>query len=140
MNTKGFTLIEIIIVLVLLGVLAMIAVPKYLNLIETAEIQAAKGTLAEVQARLNQTFMDWLLQGIKPELNDKDSDGNKIRKGSAVSTLLPMSCMEKIGKKSYKYGLADEGTNPQCKADNGVGGDYWRVDGGNASWEFYTFL
>jgi len=32
MNSKGFTLIELIVVIVILGILAVTAVPKYINL------------------------------------------------------------------------------------------------------------
>jgi prepilin-type N-terminal cleavage/methylation domain-containing protein len=45
-NQKGFTLIEIIAVLIILGVLAAVAVPKFLGLVEQAEDKALNGAVA----------------------------------------------------------------------------------------------
>lgn len=61
----GFTLIEIVMVLVLLGILSAIAVPKYFDLRDKAEEKAAAAIAAEVQARINGGFADAILNGTK---------------------------------------------------------------------------
>lgn len=50
-NQKGFTLIEIIAVLVLLGILAAVAVPKYMDLTDDAKKKAIDAGIAEMNSR-----------------------------------------------------------------------------------------
>lgn len=62
-RSRGFTLIEIVMVLVLLGILAAVAVPKYFDLQRQAQKNVAETIGQEFQARLNAYFAQELLEG-----------------------------------------------------------------------------
>lgn len=55
-NQHGFTLIEIITVLILLGILAAVAVPKYLDLSDHAKDKAIDAGITELNARENHAW------------------------------------------------------------------------------------
>ncbi len=68
-KNAGFTLIEIIAVLLILAVLAAVAIPRYLNLIDEATNKALDGALAAGYSQLSMTYAERLLAtGAVPEV------------------------------------------------------------------------
>jgi len=61
LNQKGFTLVEIIAVLIILGILSAVAVPRYMSLTTDAKNAAAEAAVAEGKARVNQLAASYLL-------------------------------------------------------------------------------
>ena len=55
-NQKGFTLIEIIAVLVILGILAAIAIPRYMDLQAQANTKALDGAVADGMSTCSMQF------------------------------------------------------------------------------------
>ena len=63
-NEEGFTLIEIIAVLVIMGILAAVAIPKFFDLQARAREKAIYTALSEMKVRVNQRFASQLLDGV----------------------------------------------------------------------------
>ena len=57
-NKKGFTLIELMIVVAIIGILAAIAIPKFADLINKSKEGATKGALSSVRSALQVYYGD----------------------------------------------------------------------------------
>lgn len=75
-NQKGFTLVEIIAVLVILGILAAVAIPKYMDMQTASRTKAAQGQIAEVKGRLSTYLAGYMLS----------NNGSKPADGAALIT------------------------------------------------------
>jgi prepilin-type N-terminal cleavage/methylation domain-containing protein len=64
---EGFTLVELIAVLLILGIVASIAIPKYFNLMEDAQQKALDGALAEGKSRVFAHFAKQVVSGERPQ-------------------------------------------------------------------------
>jgi MSHA pilin protein MshA len=65
-HEKGFTLIELIMVIVLLGLLAVVAIPQFTNLQTEAEEAAEQGVVGGVRSGIYTKYAANLAQGVTP--------------------------------------------------------------------------
>ncbi|MEH6559387.1 MAG: type II secretion system protein [Oceanicoccus sp.] len=72
---QGFTLIELIAVIVLLGILAVIALPRFVNLQSDARASVVAGTGAAFKAAISLAHVKWLAGGHEGPVDNLDLYG-----------------------------------------------------------------
>ncbi|MEG1788973.1 MAG: prepilin-type N-terminal cleavage/methylation domain-containing protein [Kiritimatiellia bacterium] len=101
MTRKGFTLVEIMIVVAIIGVLAAIAIPNFIRSRKTAQKNACIANLKSIEAAKEQALIDGLLV----------ADWVKYVKGGAE-----LKCPSAKSGNLYSTTAGDEGKQPKCPA------------------------
>lgn len=93
-SNKGFTLIELVIVIIVLGILAAIAIPKFINLQNDANTAILNGTKGAMLNAIDLSYSKLAVDGLE---NNKALDSTKDKK-------LAMWCTDC----QFQYGYPNE--------------------------------
>ena len=115
-NNGGFTLIELIVVIVILGILAVTAAPKFVDLQSDARLATLNGMKAAINSAVSLTYGKSLVKGV-----EKNGTGSKVWiNGEEVDVCYGYPCAEaaKIQK------VLDIGEFNKCGASSTPAGDW----------------
>ncbi len=92
-NERGFTIMELLVVIVIIGVLAAIGVPAYNNMTTRARITACQANQRTLQAGVGMFFVD---QGSYPadikDLEGKEADGENPAIPAYIDNATKIKC------------------------------------------------
>jgi prepilin-type N-terminal cleavage/methylation domain-containing protein len=91
-DERGFTLIEMIIVIILLGLLSSMAIPYYLNMQTEAKIASVKGKLAAVRGGIELAHAKILVSGVNTGPTGDNPDWptlEEVRRNALVLSTRP---------------------------------------------------
>jgi type IV pilus assembly protein PilE len=120
-NSKGFTLIELMIVVVIIGILAAMAIPRYMKAATKAKQSEAKGILRQVFTMQNAYYI---------EFNYYCRNG--IVANAAQPAVFAPLAVEIIPTARYSYTMAVNGAQFTCTAqanlDDDATNDIWTIN------------
>lgn len=71
-NSKGFTLIELIIIIVILGILAAVAIPKYIDMRQQAADSSARGILGGLRGAVTVVYANRVIRSSADPIDMKE--------------------------------------------------------------------
>jgi prepilin-type N-terminal cleavage/methylation domain-containing protein len=102
MARRGFTLLEVLIVVIVIGILAAIALPQYTATIEKARSAEALGILGSLRSSMERYWYEHFSDSTYPEAD--------FAMAASGSILLDLDNPNDTAGAKWQYGLDDEST------------------------------
>ena len=107
-NQKGFTLIELIVIIVIIGILAAVAIPRYVDLVQQASDGTARGVLGGLRGANSLLFASRIIGNTTAAFGWTDIAGSAQLQGVTYA-LAATNLTLTVGGNTYLFTLSPSG-------------------------------